>query len=456
MSSIIETFVRPQHNDSITNQITSEISETVAHVLRREEIENEKKIHLVRLTVLLLTLVMISSARISMGVVMHTRFLVVLPLASLYLALGLFLWVRCVRQASPPMVSYILASLDLVYVVVLTWGFSTAALAAGEVKGILNAPPLLFLFVLNAMSGLRYNRKVSSYSALTSVLIVFAMGLYDFIQSPDLSPSGIVLDAVRKAALVGGTALISGYIGYRSKGLIVRAVQEQEEKKFIRQVFGRHASESVVEDALRRGLQLGGEEKEITILISDIRDFTSLAEKLPPAEVVELLNSYFTEMVDVISQNGGTVNKFMGDGLLAIFGAPVSYSNHAERAVGAALAMLERLSEFNLQQAARGHVKLRLGIGISTGRVVVGNIGSTERMEYTVVGDAVNLAARLDNLNKEFGTTLLISQTTYQQVEAIIQATPLKPVNVKGKERNVMVYSVTGLNQPSERFGNDV
>jgi adenylate cyclase len=429
--------------------MNSDISETVTHVLRREEIENEKKIHLVRLTVLLLTMLMISVARISMGEIMQTRFLVVLPIASLYLALGLFLWVRYIRQACPPIVSYSLALLDLVYVVVLTGGFSAADPADGGLKGFLNAPPLLFLFVLNAMSGLRYNLKVSSYSALTSVLIVFAMGLYDYTQTDAVSPSGIVLDAVRKAALVGGTALISGYVGYRSKGLIVLAVQEQEEKKFIRQIFGRHASESVVEDALRRGLQLSGEEKEITILISDIRDFTPLAEKLPPGEIVELLNSYFTEMVDVISQNGGTVNKFMGDGLLAIFGAPVSHPNNAERAVRAALAMLERLAEFNSRQAAQGRAELRQGIGIGTGRVVVGNIGSTERMEYTVIGDAVNLSARLEELNKEFGTSILISQTTYQQVEAIIQATPLKPVNVKGKEQSVMVYAVTGIKQPS-------
>jgi adenylate cyclase len=139
---------------------------------------------------------------------------------------------------------------------------------------------------------------------------------------------------------------------------------------------------------------------------------------------------------------GGTLNKFMGDGILAIFGAPVSYGNDAERAVKTALLMMDRLAQFNRKQVELGRPELNIGIGINTGRVVVGNIGSTERMEYTAIGDTVNVASRLDALNKELDTNILISHDTYLQVEGSIQVHKLKPVRVKGKEKDIWVYEV--------------
>jgi adenylate cyclase len=296
--------------------------------------------------------------------------------------------------------------------------------------------------VLNALSGLRFDLKASMYCAIASILIVFGLGAYDAYRGYFPFAGGAILETVIKAFLLGGTALVSGYIGHRSRRLIVQAVKEQEEKRFVKGIFGRHATEEVVEDALRRGLKLGGEERDVTILFCDIRNFTGLAEKLQPNEVVDLLNDYFAEMVGVISKNGGTLNKFIGDGILAIFGAPVSHSNDAERAVRTALEMMGKLEEFNRRQAEKGGVELRIGVGINTGRVVVGNVGSIERMEYTAIGDAVNLASRLDELNKELGTSVLISHDTYQQIKGIIHTRELQPVKVKGKEERVRVYEV--------------
>ena len=160
--------------------------------------------------------------------------------------------------------------------------------------------------------------------------------------------------------------------------------------------------------------------------------------------MVGLLNEYFAEMVEVISRNGGTLNKFLGDCILAIFGAPVSYGNDAVRAVRTALEMMEKMVEFNRTLVEKGKPALNIGVGINTGRVVVGNIGSTERMEYTVIGDAVNVASRLEALNKELETNILISHSTYQQVKEVIQVKRLKLVRVKGKEKSVWVYEVIG------------
>jgi class 3 adenylate cyclase len=380
-----------------------------------------------------------------MGEVMQERFWVIAPFAYLYLAFNILLWFRCMREACSRAVSYVLVSLDLAYVVVVLFGVSLVA-EPGTFIGTTSAPPFFILFLLNALSGLRFDFKISLYCAVISVLIVFGLGAYDAYHGFFPFAPGVFLETFLKAVLVGATALVSGYIGQRSRRLIAQAVQEQEEKRFIKSVFGRHASEEVVEDALKRGLELGGEEREVTVLFADIRNFTSLAERLQPSEVVDLLNDYFARMVDVITGNGGMLNKFMGDGILAIFGAPMSYDDSARRAVVTALRMTERLTEFNRRQVARGKPELVIGIGIGTGNVIVGNIGSIERMEYTAVGDPVNLASRLDELNKQLGTSILVSPSTYQQVvDGGLQDVGFRrlgPVEVKGREQGTWVYQV--------------
>lgn len=426
-----------------------DVIQTVTGVLRREEIENEKKIHLVRMGVLSLAIVVVTAARLLIGAKMHERFLATVPLAVCYLLLCVIIWYSFIRRGCPPLVGYLIAVLDMVYVVAVLMGLAATNLSGDRFIGVTNMPAFLALFLLNALSGLRFNFRTSIYYAATSILIVLALGAYDAFHGffPYL-PSGI-LETLIKAILLGGIALISGYIGHRLKQLIVQAVKEQEEKNLIRGIFGRYASDEVVEDALRRGLQLGGEEREVTILFADIRNFTSLAERLQPNEVVNLLNDYFAQMVDVITRNSGTLNKFMGDGMLAIFGAPVSYGNNAERAVKTALAMVDRLEQFNGRQREQGKTELKIGIGISSGCVVVGHIGSIERMEYTAIGDAVNVAARLDTLNKELGTTILICHDTYQRVGEGIRVRELKSVVVKGKGEEVQVYEVLGDQRPA-------
>ncbi|VAW31653.1 Adenylate cyclase [hydrothermal vent metagenome] len=211
----------------------------------------------------------------------------------------------------------------------------------------------------------------------------------------------------------------------------------------MRDLFGKYVSQEVAERVLSGGADLGGETVIATALFADIRDFTTLSERLPPQQVVDILNRYYTRMVDVIVAEGGMVNKFGGDSLLAIFGVPVRQPDHALRAVRAAWQMTRALAAFNAEQLALGLPSLTIGVGISSGEMVAGNIGGTERLEYTVIGDPVNLAARLESLTKEWGQTVLLSEDTERLIQPKSEAIqPCQQVRVKGKEKSTLVYKL--------------
>ncbi len=217
-----------------------------------------------------------------------------------------------------------------------------------------------------------------------------------------------------------------------------------KERDFIRNTFGKYVTKQVAEAILNGRLALGGERKKTTILISDIRDFSKMSEKLPPEEVVDFLNQYFTKMVDIVVKYEGTLDKFIGDALLAVFGAPISHPDDAKRAVLGSLEMKEELAKFNAERERKGKEPIKIGIAIHTGDVVAGNIGSEIRMEYTVIGNTVNLSSRVEKLNKRLGTMILITETTYQEVKNIVQVAEMEEVLVRGIEQPVKVYEVVG------------
>jgi len=191
------------------------------------------------------------------------------------------------------------------------------------------------------------------------------------------------------------------------------------ERRQTKALFGRYVSPAVVEDLLRKGdrIELGGVKQEVTVLFSDIRGFTAFSEGKPPEAIVARLNEYFTAMTEIVFRRQGTLDKYLGDGLMAVFGAPAPSENHAAQAVAAAVEMLDRLEELNKQWQEKGEVNIGIGIGINSGSVVVGNIGSPERMDYTVIGEEVNLASRLESLNKEYKTRIIISENTMRAVQ---------------------------------------
>ncbi|EMO54062.1 adenylate/guanylate cyclase domain-containing protein [Leptospira noguchii] len=230
----------------------------------------------------------------------------------------------------------------------------------------------------------------------------------------------------------------------------LRMARGLEEREKIKNTFGKFVNKEIAERALSSDLKLGGENREVTVFFSDLRNFTGMSEKMKPEEVVEFLNQYFTEMVECIYLTQGIVDKFIGDAVMAHWGALVHDGNEAKNSINAALLMRRALIEFNLKGKEIGRPFTRFGCGINSGPVIVGQIGSEKKLEFTVIGDAVNLASRIEYLNKEFGTDILISESTYQQTKDHFNFVELPPVWIRGKEKPQVIYAVLGWKEDQD------
>lgn len=219
---------------------------------------------------------------------------------------------------------------------------------------------------------------------------------------------------------------------------------EEQEKARIRGMFQQYVASSVVDELIKKPelLALGGEERVISVLFSDIAGFSSISEKLTPTKLVELLNEYLTAMTDIAMKHGGIIDKYQGDSIMAEFGVPVPLPDHALRACYAGLDMIRELSRMREKWAAEGRPQLFARVGINTGRVLVGNLGSHRIMDYTVMGDHVNLASRLEGANKPYGTHMMVSEFTWEVVKDELFGRELDRIAVKGKEQPVRVYEL--------------
>jgi adenylate cyclase len=223
-----------------------------------------------------------------------------------------------------------------------------------------------------------------------------------------------------------------------------RYMTEEKEKKKIRGAFQYYLTASVVEEMLKNPdkLKLGGEKKDLTVLFSDIRGFTSISEQMTPEGLVKFLNEYLTTMTDIVFKYDGLLDKYMGDAIMAIWGAPLDQPDHVKRACLAALDMVEELHRLQKKWSAEGMPYLNIGIGVNAGPMVVGNMGSDRRFDYTVMGDSVNLGSRLEGLNKTYGTNIIASEMTFEKVREEFLGRELDLVRVKGKDRPVKIYEL--------------
>ncbi len=225
---------------------------------------------------------------------------------------------------------------------------------------------------------------------------------------------------------------------------VYQYIDEQKSKRFIKDAFGRYLSPKVINQLIDNPglLKLGGEKREMTAYFSDVAGFTSISEKLSPTELVALLNEYLSEMSNIIQEHEGTVDKYEGDAIIAFWGAPIKQARHAELCVRVAVKMQKKLVEMREKWRKEGKPELQVRMGINTGEMVVGNMGSKHRMDYTIMGDPVNLAARLEGVNKYYGTQTMISEFTYARVKDIFLCRELDIVRVEGKKKAIHLFEV--------------
>ncbi|MBR2525828.1 adenylate/guanylate cyclase domain-containing protein [bacterium] len=236
--------------------------------------------------------------------------------------------------------------------------------------------------------------------------------------------------------------MVTMIFGYSWKFIV-----ESRNKEKIKDAMGKYISQDIMENVVSNidNVKLGGKKADVTVLFADIRGFTSMSEKLEPDEISVILNEYFTALEPIISSYNGVINKFIGDAIMAIFGEPIQDKDHAVNAVKCANAMLLKVQELQKKWIEEGKPKIEIGVGINTGEAFVGNIGSEKRLEYTVIGDMVNLASRIESYNKVYKTQFLISSSTYEHVRGIADVIKISEVKIRGKEKKMNIYEVLRL-----------
>lgn len=269
---------------------------------------------------------------------------------------------------------------------------------------------------------------------LSSATAMFLYFIFTFIMYDHRIATSLILPEIFMFIAIG--------CGYSYRFLL-----EGRKKEKIQNAMGKYISKDVMQNVVDNidKVGLGGKRAVVTVLFADIRGFTTISENLSAEEVTAILNEYFSALVPIIDKHKGVLNKFMGDAFLAIFGEPIKNENHAINAVRCADEILDKVRRLQVKWQAEGKPKIEIGIGISTGEAFVGNIGSEERLEYTVIGDTVNIASRIENYNKVYKTKFLISQETFEMVQRHVDVIKIREVTIRGKAKKINIYEVLRL-----------
>ncbi len=308
--------------------------------------------------------------------------------------------------------------------------------------------PDFYMFLILVALGLVSFFIAFFFDLLPAVLVFLSLLSTEIIAFILLAQRGIFYSVLQAVIVSFGIFLaVKGY----------KYVTVDRRGRQVKKVFAKYVSPKVLDAILKNpeSVKLGGEEREMTVFFSDIRGFTTISEKTTPTELVRILNEYFTAMTSEVLRTGGVVDKYIGDAIMAFWGAPIDDADHADHAMDAALTMIEKLKVLNEKLKAQGDPQIRIGIGLYSGKAVVGNVGSNDRFDYTVIGDTVNAASRLEGLNKEYKTQIIISETVKAQLKKEYPLICLGSAKVKGRAEPINIYTVEGMALPPEDDGGD-
>ena len=345
------------------------------------------------------------------------------------------------RKSVPTILRYIVAfveiSMPTLFIFIISQVVSIHALYL---------PPVFLYFIIIALSALSLNFAVCIFTGVIAALeyILLAWYLINFTETHEnfynLPPISIFIVHIVKSSMILTTGIITGIVTNKLKKVFLKSFQSISEKNHIMSMFGQHVSPAVMEKLLHQKNSTEGEVQNVCVMFLDIRNFTTFSESRTPQEVVAYLNSLFDFMIEIVNRNHGIINKFLGDGFMAVFGAPFSNGFDARNAVNASKEILQKLKE---EIEAGNILPTRVGIGLHTGKAVTGNIGSSQRKEYTIIGDVVNLASRIESLNKQFNSQFLISDTVKEALGDIgIETVSLGKVAVKGRAEPVEIFKL--------------
>lgn len=305
----------------------------------------------------------------------------------------------------------------------------------------LHSPPYQVFYIFIILSVLRLDPRLAVYTGIIAALEYFGLYLY-LMDSQSIQANGDFYSNsglhFAKAALLFVGGLVASFVTSQLKTRINDSMKLIQERNRITNIFGQHVSPAVVDKLLTQKQGEDSEMKYVCMMFFDIRNFTGFSEDKDPIQVIAYLNYVFEIVVDSILRNNGVINKFLGDGLMAVFGAPISSGDDVKKAIDSSLEILERISQVN--KSTENH-PIDFGIGLHCGQAVTGNVGTKDRKEYTIIGDVVNLASRIEQLNKEFQTKILASEEVIQFSDKNIH-TFLSEVQVKGREKPVKVYKL--------------
>jgi adenylate cyclase len=384
------------------------------------------------------------------GGALRPKFAEAYPVAAPFL-LGTIAYFLCVRailgrrlkadRALEMPLRYVVSAIDTSIPLVST---VIAARVLGPLEALQGNTILLF-FIFIILSPLQLEFRLSLFTGAVAAVEYVAVALY-FLRITGVAPSAMVVTNpglhVARGVILLVAGAVAGAVALQIRRQFEESVRRMQERNLAVSIFGQHVSPEVADMLLRQPVAPNGEARSVCVMFFDIRNFTAFSDQRTPAEVMAFLNTLFGPMVESVNRHNGIVNKFLGDGFMAVFGAPVASGEAARHAVAAAREMLARVDE--MVQA--GDIPpTRVGIGLHAGEAVTGNVGSERRKEYTVIGTVVNLASRIEALNKQYGSQFLVSQDVWSAVSADIgdhskEAIDLGPVSIRGQDSPVRIF----------------